>query len=239
MGAKKNVTMDASEDKVKIVSAEKATSETVEKKPKGKKIVTKTNPRSQKYRDMKALVDRKKYYSVLDAINLVKKTSYANFVATINADLVLKEVDNQINISFPHSTGKTLKVEIVTDDLLQDISAGKLDFDILLTEPNFMPKLAKLARILGPKGLMPNPKNGTIVNDPVKAKKELLSGKTVLKTERKAPLLHVSLGKADMPSEQLAENFNALLKVLSGKAIKATLSATMSPGVKVDLSDHQ
>ena len=97
------------------------------------------------------------------------------------------------------------------------------------------PKLAKLARILGPKGLMPNPKNGTIVADPQKTKAELLSGKTVLKTERKAPLLHVTLGKVSLGAAKLASNLEALLAALEGKVIKVVVSATMSPGIKVSI----
>jgi large subunit ribosomal protein L1 len=99
-----------------------------------------------------------------------------------------------------------------------------------------MPKLAKLARVLGPKGLMPNPKNETIVNDPEKKKAELEGGKTILKTEKKAPLLHVALGKANLSSEDLAENFDALVKACDGKVLKASVCATMGIGVKVTLN---
>ncbi|MDO5561204.1 MAG: hypothetical protein Q4G02_00275 [bacterium] len=243
MGAKKNVTVDATKDEVKIVKTEAAAEaatvaaeETSEKTSAQKK--RKVAGRSEKYVQARSQVDKSKFYSPLEAIELVQKTSYSGFVGTISADLVLKEVDNRINVSFPHQTGKTLRVAIVNDDLLKDIEAGKLDFDILLTTPAFMPKLAKLARILGPKGLMPNPKNETIIADPEKKKAELLGGKTVLKTERKAPLLHVSLGKADLAAADLAENLQAVLKAVGDKALKATVCATMSPSVKVALERH-
>ncbi len=197
------------------------------------KQTTKIKSRSPSYRKVRALVDKSKAYPANEAIELVKKTSYSKFTGTISADLVLKEVENKINVNFPHSTGKVLKVEIVTDELIKEIETGKTDFDILLTAPAFMPKLAKLARVLGPKGLMPNPKNETIVADPEKKKAELLSGKTVIKTERKAPLLHVTLGKADMKTEELAENLQAILKATEGKVLKVAVCATMSPGVRV------
>ena len=161
------------------------------------------------------------------------KLAKVNFPANVNADLVLKDVDNQIKVSFPFSTGKALRIGIVDDELLAKVSQGKIDFDVLLTTPAFMPKLAKLARILGPKGLMPNPKNGTIVADPQKAKEELIGGKTVLKTERKAPLLHLTLGKVSMGEEKLLANLQALLAALEGRVLKVVISSTMSPGVKI------
>jgi large subunit ribosomal protein L1 len=100
-----------------------------------------------------------------------------------------------------------------------------------------MPKIAKLAKILGPKGLMPNPKNNTVTPDPEKRAKELASGKTTIKTERKAPLIHALIGKVNQPAKELEANVTALIKGLSILKIKKlTLSATMSPGVKVDLS---
>jgi large subunit ribosomal protein L1 len=239
MGSKRNVTVDGSEDKVKIVAAKDEApaalngSEPTEHKNQPKKTPLKTNPRSKRYQAARAQVDRSKFYPPAEAITLVKKIAYANFGGTICADLVLKDTDNQIKISFPHTTGKSLRVAIVDDEILAQIEAGKLNFDILLTTPQYMPKLAKLARILGPKGLMPNPKNGTIVADPIKAKKELESGKTTLKTERKAPLLHVTLGKVSASATDLSENLEALLAALEGRILKAVISATMSPGVKV------
>ncbi len=240
MGAKKNVTVDASLDEVKVVKTEETAETTVvddkSTKKKAKKLEKKTSPRSKKYIQARSQVDKSKFLPVLEAIDLVKKLSYSSFVGTISADLVLQEVDNRIVVTLPHATGKTLRVAIVDDNLLKEIEANKLDFDILLTTPAFMPKLAKLARILGPKGLMPNPKNETIVADPEKKKAELLGGKTILKTERKAPLLHLTLGKADLESKKLAENLEAVLKVLGEKVLKVTVAATMSPSVKVQLN---
>jgi large subunit ribosomal protein L1 len=233
MGSKRNVTVDGSEDKVKIVAGGEKTELNTDKAATSKGQTQKVNPRSKKYQAAKALVDRNKLYPPLKAFALLKKTSYASFGGTVSADLVLKEVDNQIKVSFPHATGKKLRVAIVNEDLITQIEAGKIDFEVLLTEPAFMPKLAKLARILGPKGLMPNPKNNTIVTDPEKTKKALLSGQTILKTQRKTPLLHVGLGKITMSDEDLVENLQALLKVLENKVVKVVISSSMSPGIKV------
>lgn len=231
MGAKKNVTVDGSSDQVKIVaqtpSADAATKPSVSPKA--------LRQRSKHYQAARAKVDRLKFYEPAQALALACQLSYASFDASVNADLVLKDVDNQIKVSFPFSTGKSLRIGIVDEALLADIAKGKIDFDLLLTTPVFMPKLAKLARILGPKGLMPNPKNGTIVADPQKTKAELLSGKTVLKTERKAPLLHVTLGKVSLGAAKLASNLEALLAALEGKVLKVVVSATMSPGIKVSI----
>lgn len=227
MGAKKNVTVEGSSE-VKIVDSQVA----LEAEP----AVKKNKPgrsRSKRYQAARAQVDRLKTYSPEEGIALICKLAKVNFPASVNADLVLKDVDNQIKVSFPFSTGKALRIAIVDDELLEKIGQGKIDFDILLTTPAFMPKLAKLARILGPKGLMPNPKNGTIVADPQKAKEELLGGKTVLKTERKAPLLHLTLGKVSMGEEKLLANLQALLAALEGRVLKVVLSSTMSPGVKI------
>ena len=117
---------------------------------------------------------------------------------------------------------------------MTDIEAGKIDFDVLVASPEFMPKLAKFARVLGPKGLMPNPKNGTLTPKPEIKKKELEAGKFNLKTEKKAPLMHLSIGKMDMSSKELTENLEALLKALNGKLLKVSIAASMSPSVKVN-----
>jgi large subunit ribosomal protein L1 len=235
MGSKRNVTVDGGEDKVKIVSGE-AAAKTENKAAASETVVAKVvkkTARSPKYQAARAKVDRTKFYPLAEAIELVKQISYTKFVSTISLDLTLKEVESQIKVNFPHTTGRALRVAVVDEPLLAEIKEGKMDFDVLLTTPQYMPQLAKLARILGPKGLMPNPKNGTIVADPEKAKAELLGGKTILKTEKKAPLLHVTLGKTSMPTTELVENAEALMKVVGGRVVKVVVSATMSPGVKI------
>ena len=193
--------------------------------------------RSAKYGRIRSVVDRTKSYPLNQALELVLKTSYSKFTGTVVVDLLVRDEKVTAEVSFPHSTGKTVRVAVVSDELLANVEKGIIDFDILVAHPSFMPKIARLAKILGPKGLMPNPKNNTVSPDPEKRAKELAGGKVTIKTERKAPLIHAIIGKTDMLAKELAANTEALVKAVStGKIIKMTISATMSPGVKVDLS---
>jgi len=201
------------------------------------KKVARTHVRSNKYQAVRSRVDRTKVYSLKDAVELIQKTSYSKFAGTVVADMIVKDEKISVEVSFPYSTGKVTRVAVASDELLAKVESGVIDFDILVAHPSFMGKIARLAKVLGPKGLMPNPKNGTVSPDPEKRAKELASGKTTIKTERKAPLMHVIIGKASQPSKELIANAETLIKLLgSGKIIKMTLSATMSPGVKIDLS---
>lgn len=198
-----------------------------------------THERSKKYILKRGMVDRTKVYALGEAVELLQKTSYSSFTGTVSVDIVVKDEAAQAELTFPHSTGKTKRVVVVTDALLKEIEAGKLDFDVLVTEPSMMPKLAKFARILGPKGLMPNPKMGTVTTDTAKKVKELEAGRQVIKTEKKAPLMHVVVGKTDMKANQLVENIETLIKAVNArKIIKLVVSATMSPGIKVDLAPY-
>lgn len=159
--------------------------------------------------------------------------SYSKFSGSIEAHGVMREVGEVGKVTFPHSTGKTVRVAIVDDELLAKIEVGSIDFDVLVAAPQFMPKLAKLAKILGPKGLMPNPKNGTLTPKPELKKKELEGGSMVIKTEKKAPLIHLTIGKAAMDTKELVENIETLLKVGKGKLLKLSICASMSPSVRV------
>lgn len=193
--------------------------------------------RSHKYHAAKANVDRTKAYPLNQAIELVTKTSYSKFTGTVVADLIVRDEKVSAEVAFPYSTGKTVRVAIASDELLAKVEAGVIDFDVLVTHPSFMPKIAKLAKILGPKGLMPNPKNNTVSTDPEKRAKEMSTGKTTVKTERKAPLIHIIIGKTTQETKELAANMEALVKSIGvGKIIKLTISATMSPGVRIDLT---
>lgn len=227
-------------DEIKIVAAPEAeqaeaATETTETEVVESPKKAKVTGRSQKYHSVRAKIDKTKLYEPTAAVELVKKLSYSKFVGSLELHAVVKEAGTSFSVSMPHSTGRTLKVAIATDELLKEIEAGTISFDVLVSSPQFMPKLAKLARVLGPKGLMPNPKSGTLTDNPELKKKELEGGKVTIKTEKKAPLVHMVIGKLDMDTAQLAENLAAVLKALRGKADKVSLSATMSPGVKVAL----
>lgn len=237
MGQKKNVDMSMTDTKVKVVETPEEKTETDQPK-KVKKTVQK-KIRSKKYQAVRAQVDKTRKHDPFSAIEMVKKLSYSSFAGTITVDIELtdKFQGERAELTFPHSTGQSVKVAIADDKLLKKVEAGETDFDVLLATPDMMPKLAKLAKILGPRGLMPNPKQGTLTDKPEEKKKELEAGKMTIKTERKAPLLHVIIGNTEMETKQLQENLLALLAAFKDKVKNISLSATMSPGVKVALEN--
>jgi len=228
MGSTQNVDMSSQEVEVKVIDSPE---ETVEKEEKKVKVRT----HSKKYMAVKSKVDKTKKYDLIVGIDLVKKLSYSSFEGTISAELVIKEAGSNAEVVLPHQTGQSKKVAIVDEKLLKEIEAGNIDFDILVSSPEFMPKLAKFARVLGPKGLMPNPKSGTLTSNPERAVKELSAGKMMIKSERKHPLVHVAIGKTSMDSKEIAENIQALVNAFKNKVVRLSISASMSPGVKIDL----
>lgn len=190
-------------------------------------------------RAAKSKVDPQKKYAIEEAVKLVKSGNITKFVSTVtlHLNLVTKDTPTRVELTFPHMAGAAKRVAIVSDELLKDIEKGKIEFDILVTSPAFMPKLAKYAKVLGPKGLMPSPKAGTVTPDPEKKAKEFAAGKTVVKAEPKFPLMHVTVGKIDQAEAELVANIKALLDAVKLKNVtKATLASTMSPGVKLQLN---
>ncbi len=190
-------------------------------------------------RAAKSKVDPQKKYELVEAIKLLKSTNITKFASTVtlHINLVTKDAPTRVEVTFPFMAGAAKRVAIVTDELLKDIEKGKIEFDILVTSPAFMPKLAKYAKVLGPKGLMPSPKAGTVTPDPEKKAKEFAGGKTVVKAEAKFPLMHATMGKIDQPEAELVANVRALLEAVKLKNVtKATLASTMSPGIKLQLN---
>lgn len=190
-------------------------------------------------RAAKSKVDSQKKYGIEEAVKLLKSTNITKFKSTVtlHLNLVTKDAPTRVELTFPHMAGAAKKVAIVSDELLKDIEKGKIDFDILVTTPAFMPKLAKFAKVLGPKGLMPSPKAGTVTPDPEKKAKEFAAGKTMVKAEAKFPLMHVTIGKIDQPETELVANIKTLLEAIKLKNVtKATLASTMSPGIKLQLN---
>lgn len=197
---------------------------------------------SKRYQEVSKLVDKTKLYSLSDAISLIKKTSTTKFDGTVELHINLNRAslgdkpEYRGSVSLPHGTGKQVRVAIADDKILEEVAAGKINFDILVATPSMMPKLAKVARILGPKGLMPNPKNGTVTENPEKRVKELSQGQVNFKTEPEQPIIHLSVGKVSFPEEHLIDNVKAVLSTISGnKIVKATLSSSMGPGIKLSL----
>lgn len=209
----------------------------------------KAKPRSKKYQEAVKDLDRNKTYPLNEAVEIAKKLSYAKFAGSLEAHINTTQTGIRGLVSLPFASGKKLRIlafgstaEIEgailgSDETIEEINKGKIDFDLLVTTPAWMPKLAKVARILGPRGLMPNPKNGTITQDLKKTVEGFQAGKTEYKTESKAPVIHISLGKLNQPSEELAANIKALIQTLGKTRVKKlTLSPTMGPSVKLDLS---
>lgn len=191
--------------------------------------------RGKKYKDSIKKIDKSKTFSVGKAIKLVKETSYSKFNGTVELHLVVKKKGLSENIQLPFSTGKKKNVEIASMDTIKKLKKGKAEFDLLLATADMMPKLVPFAKLLGPKGLMPNPKNGTLIKTKADAKK--FSGNSItIKTEKKQPVIHTAVGKVDQKSTELEENTNAILDGVGKKQIsKAYLTSTMGPSVKLSL----
>jgi large subunit ribosomal protein L1 len=221
--------------RIKAIDAEPVLSAEEEEKAEAKRKAPRI--RGKKWTEQKTTVDREKFYAPEKAIALAQKTSYSKFDGTMELHIIVKKVGATANVTLPFSAGKTKKVEIASEETLKNLAAGKIDFDILLSTPEMMPKLVVFARILGPKGLMPNPKNGTIISSTAKAK-EFSGNRITLKTEKDAPLIHTTFGKVSQKSEELLANLEAVFKVLGGakQIVKAYTKATMGPAIKIKVS---
>lgn len=216
------------------------------KKAAKKARAAKIRVRSKRYQEVSKMVDHNKLYPLKDAIELMKKTSLTKFDGTVEIHLSLNpsvlgdkgdKKDFRGSVSFPHGTGKQVRVVIADDKIIEEVQAGKINFDILVAHPSMMPKLARVARILGPKGLMPNPKTGTVTENPEKRVKELSQGQVNFKTEPANALIHLPVGKVSFETSKLVENINALFDAVNrAKIMRATISATMGPGIKINAS---
>ena len=224
--------------------------------------------KSKRYIEQLAKVDRDSVYHPLDAVTLAKETSSDKYDATIDVAMRLsvdpRKADQLVRgtVNLPHGTGKTVRVAVFaegenatraqeagadivgTDELIEQINAGQLNFDVAIATPDQMAKVGRVARVLGPRGLMPNPKTGTVTPDVAKAIQDSKGGKIAFRVD-KASNLHAIIGKASFTPEQLAENYGALLdevirlKPASAKGVylkKITVAATQGPGVPVDTS---
>ncbi|WML42567.1 50S ribosomal protein L1 [Neobacillus sp. PS3-40] len=224
--------------------------------------------KGKKYLEAVKLVDRSKSYPITEAIELVKKTNFAKFDATLEVAFRLgvdpKKADQQIRgaVVLPNGTGKTQRVlvfakgeklkeaeaagaDFVGDsEYINKIQQGWFDFDVIVATPDMMGEVGKLGRTLGPKGLMPNPKTGTVTFDVTKAINEIKAGKVEYRVD-KAGNIHVPIGKASFEDQKLVENFNTVFETMvkaKPSAAKGTymknvsVTSTMGPGVKVDPS---
>jgi large subunit ribosomal protein L1 len=219
------------------------TEENVEKKPKKKeKFAKKGKVRSKTYTDSAKMVDKNKKYTLAEALTLLPKLKRTKFDETVELHINTHEKGVSGSLTLPHGTGKTMKVEIADyaadpkhlEELVKKIEGGQINFDILIATPDSMVHLAKVAKHLGPRGLMPNPKNGTVHPKPEEAAKKFAGGQINFKTEAKAPIIHITVGKVSFGQHQLNDNINAIFKAVKAQNIKnVTLKSTMSPGIKI------
>lgn len=193
--------------------------------------------RGKKYLEASKKIEAKKTYSLQEALELLKKVSLGKNNWTLEAHFNVTDKGLSGEVTLPHYQGKAKKVIIFDEKVAEALKAGKIDFDILLATSVDMPKILPFAKLLGPKGLMPNPKNGTLVPDPKQALTNF-SGKAIhFKTEKDFPLIHTAIGKIQQPTDELVANFEAMVKAVNSKNIKkAILKSTMSPGVKVAIN---
>lgn len=211
--------------------------ETSEEKPKAKKEkekFIKKKVRSEAYKAKIMEIEKNKTYSLTDGLELLRKVKIAKFDETVELHINTTEAGISGTVKLPHGTGKEIRVAVADDAVLAEVEKGKINFDILIATPDMMPKLARVARVLGPRGLMPNPKNGTISQDPSEAAKKFQGGQISFKTESKLPLIHLSVGKTSFEDKQLEENIKTIFTTIKRNRIKnVTLKSTMSPGIRI------
>ncbi|MBM7490960.1 large subunit ribosomal protein L1 [Micromonospora luteifusca] len=222
--------------------------------------------RSKSYRKAADVIDRSKLYTPAEAVKLAKETTNVKFDATVEVAMRLgvdpRKADQMVRgtVNLPHGTGKTARVivfasgakaeeataagadEVGTDELVARIQGGWLDFDAAIATPDQMAKIGRIARILGPRGLMPNPKTGTVTMDVTKAVQDIKGGKITFRVDKHSNL-HLIIGKASFTESQLVDNYAAVLdevlrakpSAAKGKYLrKVILTSTMGPGVPVD-----
>jgi large subunit ribosomal protein L1 len=223
-------------------------------------------PRSKTYRKAAESIDLEKLYGPVEAIKIAKETSKTKFDATVEVAMRLgvdpRKADQMVRgiVNLPHGTGKVSRVivfaqgakadeaiaagadEVGTDELVARIQGGWLDFDAAIATPDQMAKIGRIARILGPRGLMPNPKTGTVTMDVTKAVSDIKGGKITFRVDKHSNL-HLIIGKASFAADQLVDNYAAVLEEVlrakpsaaKGKYLKkVTVATTMGPGVPID-----
>lgn len=214
-----------------------ATKEEVKKVVAKRKKITRKRVRGQAYQETLSKIDRKKVYPLTEAIDTMKKIAYAKFDQTVELHVHTLSKKGQEPIRFtlvlPAGAVKLPRVRIIDEVALQDIESGKIDFDIAIATPSVMPKLAKFAKVLGPRGLMPNPKAGTVTDDPQKVLDRFQKGQIEVRSDSLGNI-HVGLAKLSWEINRIVENVRAILSHIPTNRIgSVTLTATMAPGLKV------
>jgi large subunit ribosomal protein L1 len=224
-------------------------------------------PHGKKYNDASKRYDKEALHSMTEAVDLVKGLASAKFDETVECAIQLgvdpRKPDQAVRgtVSLPAGTGKTARVAVFAsgdaaaeartagadfvgaDDLVAQVEGGMMDFDVAIATPDMMAQVARLGRALGPRGLMPNPKTGTVTTDVGKAVTEFKGGRVEYRTERQGAVVHVPLGKASFSADDLIRNFRAVVDELNrvkpaaakGRYMKrVSVATTMGPGIKVD-----
>jgi large subunit ribosomal protein L1 len=222
--------------------------------------------RSKKYKAAAAKVNADQLYTPLSAMQLVKETNVVKYDASVEVALVLgvdpKKADQAVRstVNLPHGTGKTARVLVFAnadkaedaraagadivggDELIDEVSKGRLDYDAVVATPDLMGKVGRLGKVLGPRGLMPNPKTGTVTTDVAKAVSDIKGGKIEFRVDKNSNL-HFIIGKSSFTAEQLADNYAAAVEEVmrskpassKGRFIKkSVVSTTMGPGIAID-----
>ena len=267
--SKKHVEEVKAEEERQAKKAERAAEDkAAAEKPKGAKPVTrpKIERRGKKYQEAAKLVEKGKEYSLKEALELAAKTNPAKFDASVEAHIRLgvdpRQADQNIRttIVLPNGNGKTVRVAVFApldvakaakaagadiaedEEFLKQLEKGVIDFDVLISTPAYMPKLGKFARLLGPKGLMPNPKAGTVTMDVEKAVKEAKAGKVEYRVDKQA-IVHIGLGKVSFGADKLLENANVFFESLKAQkpaSLKGTyvksafITTTMGPSIAIE-----
>lgn len=227
--------------------------------------------RGKKYQAVAGKVDRTKTYAIPEAVNLLREVKWANFDESVNLDIRLavdpRRADQQIRgtVVLPHGTGKKIRVCVFVkgekareameagadyvggDELVEKVQGGWTDFEAAISTPDMMKSVGKLGKVLGPRGLMPNPKTGTVTFDLTQAINQIKGGRVEYRLDRLANM-HVLVGKTSFTSEQLIDNVKTLVDTVikakpssaRGQFIKSiTLSSTMSPGIRIDINPEK
>lgn len=266
--SKKHIEEVKAEEERQARKAERAAEEAAHDKPKGAKPVTRPRleRRGKKYQAAHKLIEKGKVYSLKDALELAIKTSPVKFDASVEAHVRLgvdpRQADQNIRttIVLPNGNGKTVRVAVFApldvckiakaagadiaedEEFLKQLDKGEINFDVLISTPQYMPKLGKYARVLGPKGLMPNPKAGTVTMDVEKAVKESKAGKVEYRVDKQS-IVHIGLGKVSFGADKLLANANTFfdsLKAQKPASLKGTyvksvfITTTMGPSIAIE-----
>ncbi len=229
--------IEASVAKIEVESElvnEESTATTESAETETTKREKKAKVRSKNYKSAYSKIDKSKLYSITNAVKLLKEINYSKFDSAVEMHIVVKSKGLNVNVKLPFSGGKMKRIEIANDETIEKLKKGKIDFDMLLATADMMPKLVQYARVLGPKGMMPNPKNGTLIKTAKDAEK--FAGNTLtLKTEKEQPVIHTVVGKLSHKDSELEENTMAVINTIGGgkQIVKAYIKSTMSPSIKL------